>query len=30
MPYENGLLIFIGRGLQQPMAALWPDLKHFN
>ena len=30
MPYENGLTIFIGRGLKIPLAALWPSLKHFD
>lgn len=30
MPYENGLSIFIGRGLRRPLAAMWPDLKHYD
>jgi len=30
MPYENHLSIFICRGLKQPLAELWPQLKHFE
>jgi hypothetical protein len=29
MPYENDLSIWIGRGLKQPIAELWPGLKGF-
>jgi 4-amino-4-deoxy-L-arabinose transferase-like glycosyltransferase len=30
MPYENHLSIFICRGLKQPLAELWPQLKHYE
>jgi hypothetical protein len=30
MPYENGLTIFIGRGLKLPLDQLWVQLKHFD
>jgi 4-amino-4-deoxy-L-arabinose transferase-like glycosyltransferase len=30
MPYENGLTIFIGRGLKLPLDQLWRQLKHFD
>ena len=30
MPYENGLTIFVGRGLKKPFAQLWPELRHFD
>lgn len=30
MPYENGLTIFIGRGLKLPLDQLWAQLKHFD
>jgi hypothetical protein len=30
MPYENGLTIFIGRGLREPMPQLWTQLRHFD
>jgi hypothetical protein len=30
MPYENGLTIFLGRGLRRPLPDLWADLKHYD
>jgi hypothetical protein len=30
MPYENGLPVWIGRGLKQPVAEVWPRLKHYE
>ncbi len=30
MPYENGRPIWICRGLKQPVADLWPTVKHFD
>jgi Dolichyl-phosphate-mannose-protein mannosyltransferase len=30
MPYENGIGIYICRGLRQPVAELWPLLKHYE
>ncbi len=30
MPYENGLPIWIARGLRQPVAEAWPRLKHYE
>jgi hypothetical protein len=29
MPYENGRSIWVARGLRQPLAALWPEVKGF-
>jgi hypothetical protein len=29
MPYEDGRSIWVARGLKQPVAELWPSLKHF-
>jgi hypothetical protein len=30
MPYENGLPVWIARGLRQPVAEAWPRLKHYD
>jgi 4-amino-4-deoxy-L-arabinose transferase-like glycosyltransferase len=30
MPYENGLPVWIARGLRQPVAEAWPRLKHYE
>jgi hypothetical protein len=30
MPYENDLPIYVARGLRQPLAAIWPGLKHYD
>ncbi len=30
MPYENDKPIWIARGLRQPLAELWPRVKHFD
>lgn len=30
MPYENEVPIFVGRGLKEPVAKLWPATKDFN
>jgi 4-amino-4-deoxy-L-arabinose transferase-like glycosyltransferase len=30
MPYENGLPVWIGRGSKQPVAEVWPRLKHYE
>ena len=30
MPYENGLKVFLCRGLRRPMSELWPELKQFE
>jgi hypothetical protein len=30
MPYENHKPVWIGRGLKQPLSALWPELKHYD
>ena len=30
MPYENDLQVFLCRGLKQPLAELWPQLKHYD
>jgi hypothetical protein len=30
MPYETGLNVYVLRGAKQPIAELWPKLKHFE
>ena len=30
MPYETGKPIYVLRGLKEPMAVLWPSLKHYQ
>jgi len=30
MPYENGLKVFLCRGLKLPLAEIWPQLKHYD
>ena len=30
MPYENGLPVWIARGLRLPVAEAWPRLKHYD
>lgn len=30
MPYENNRPVWIARGLRQPVAELWPRIKHFD
>jgi hypothetical protein len=30
MPYENGLPVWIGRRLRQPVGEAWPRLKHYD
>jgi hypothetical protein len=30
MPYENGLPVWIARGLRQPVTEAWPRLKHYD
>ncbi len=30
MPYENDKPIWIARGIQRPLAELWPELKHYD
>jgi hypothetical protein len=30
MPYENGMPVWIARGLRQPVAETWPRLKHYE
>jgi len=30
MPYENGLTIWVARGLRAPIATTWPETKHFD
>jgi len=29
MPYEDNVVIYVGRGLKKPLPALWPDLKKY-
>jgi hypothetical protein len=30
MPYENGLILWVARGLRVPLAGAWPRVKHFD
>jgi hypothetical protein len=30
MPYENGIPIMVCRGIQRPLAELWPSLKNYR
>lgn len=30
MPYENGRPVWLARGLRQPVADIWPELKHYD
>ena len=30
LPYENDLKVFLCRGLKQPLAQVWPALKHYD
>ncbi|HUR29206.1 MAG TPA: glycosyltransferase family 39 protein [Planctomycetota bacterium] len=30
LPYENDLKVFLCRGLKQPLAELWPQLRHYD
>jgi hypothetical protein len=30
MPYENGQVLWLARGLRQPMSEIWPRVKHFD
>ena len=29
MPYEDGVVIYVGRGLKRPLSALWPQVKKY-
>ena len=30
MPYENDKPVWIARGIRQPLAEIWPSLKHYD
>jgi hypothetical protein len=30
MPYEDGVPIFLLRGMKRPLAERWPEIKHYN
>jgi hypothetical protein len=30
MPYEDGQILWVGRGLRRPIEEIWPGVKHFN